>query len=306
MRSWIQVGLLCALALAGAGCFETKQVITLNPDGSGKLVIDSFVSTEMISMAAGMGGGKAPPDANTLPKKAAADMVAKSKGVDAWSDVTYELAKDGRIHVAGTAFFPDYTKLKLEGPGGAEFKWTKDGKDMVLEVENKGMSPDGGAAGDANAAPPPALSDKEVEDALTKKRQEWQMSKAMMGQLLGSLKLETAFVLPGKVAEVSVLEKTDQGVRMVMDGKKMLEAIDKVMADDKIMKEAIKAGKDPTKSDAAVQAMQETMFGKKGPMRAKVSGDLKPLFDYKAEMGKAKAAQPAMMKTLGIEAPAEK
>jgi len=292
MRSWMRVGFLCALALAASGCFEVKQVITLNPDGSGKMAMDMLTA----SQAAMMGGPAATADANVTARDAAAKMVADTKGVDAWTDVKYEVAKDGRIHVSGTAYFPDFSKMKGESGSAMNLKWTKDGSDMVLEAVMK-EEPAG-----ATEPAPKALSDEEVAKDLQKKRDDFQKQKPMAAAILGSLKMDTTVLLPGKLADVTVFEKVDNnGVRLAMDGKKILEAMEKVMADDKVMKDALKAGKDGPDTPAGQEIMQETLFGKKGPIRAKVT-DLKPLFDYKAEMEKAKAAQPAMIKKLGLDA----
>jgi hypothetical protein len=303
MASSIRAGLFCALILAVAGCFETKQVITLNPDGSGKVVMDTLMASQAMMMMAATSKESAP-DSNEIAKGMAVGMISRSTGVDAWSDVSYEVAKDNRVHLTATAYFPDYSKIKIEGPSLMEANWTKADKDMVLEVQMSSKGPDGEKAEPA----PKALTDKEVDDLLKQKRQEWAMSKAMMAQVFNSLKMDTTFVLPGKVVEANIFEKTEQGVRLSIEGKKILAAMDKIVADDKLMKDAIKAGKDPVKDGpGASDAMQEAMFGGKGPIRARVSGDIKPLFDYKAEVAKAKAAQPAMLKKLGIEAaPQEK
>jgi hypothetical protein len=238
------------------------------------------------------------PDANKVAKGMAVGVVSGSTGVDAWSDVSYEVAKDGRVHMTATAFFPDYSKVRIAGPDLTEANWMRGGDGMVLEVVMNSHGPSGELA----ATPPPSLTDKEVDDAVKQKRKEWQMSRPMMDHIYSALKIDTLFVLPGKVSEVNVFEKTDQGVRLVINGKKMLAAMDKMVADDAMMKEPIKAGKDPLKPGAS-DALQELVFGGKGPIRAKVSGDLKPVFDYKAEVEKAKAAQPAMLKKLGIDAP---
>jgi hypothetical protein len=294
MRSWTRVGLVCALALAAGGCFEIKQVITLNPDGSGKMALDMLTASPGGMM---MGAGKdAAPDANVMAHDAATKLISQSKGVDAWTDVKHEVAKDGRIHVSGTAYFPDLSKMSVGAGEGTEIKWTKDGKDMVLEFVMK-EEEEGGK--EEPAAKP--LSDEEVAKALQEKRDEWAKQKPMVSMFMSTLKMDTTILLPGKIAEVNGFEKVDTtGVRVTIDGKKMLAAMDKVTADDKIMKDGLKAGKDPMKTPAARQALTEAMLGTKGPLRAKVS-DLKPLFDYKAEMEKAKAAQPEMMKKLGMD-----
>jgi hypothetical protein len=299
MGSRLGAGLFCALALSAAGCFETRQIVTLNPDGSGKVVMDTLMASQAMMMMAATSKESAP-DPNEIARGMACGMVTRSTGIDAWSDVKYEVIKDGRVHITGTAYFPDYAKIRIEGPSIMQATWTKADNGMVLEVQ---MNAKG--AGAAKADPPPkALTDKEVEDLLKQKRQEWQVSRPMMGKIFDTLKMDTTFLLPGKVAEASIFEKADGGVRLTIEGKKVMAAMDKVIGDDKLMTEAIRTGKDPVKDGpGASDAMGEMIFGGKGPIRAKVGGDLKPLFDYQAEVAKAKAAQPAMLKSLGVEAP---
>ena len=78
------------------GCFEVKEEIILNPDGSGKAMVEVIT----INSDALMGGftGKKPSESS-----AALSMIEKSKGVDVWKDVTYGKTQDGRAFVKGTA-----------------------------------------------------------------------------------------------------------------------------------------------------------------------------------------------------------
>jgi len=293
MRSVFLIGLFCCAALAVGGCFEMTQVLTLNPDGSGKMLMDSYMKAPPMMM-----GGDDKPDAKEIAKGMAQQMVSGTNGVEAWSDLSYEVAKDGRTHIQGTAYFKDYTKLKLKQGGGMDFTWAKDPKGgMALEMKM--------ADKDADApAEKPKLTDEEVQDLIKAKRQEYEQMKPMMTMILGTMKMDMTFMLPGKLSEVNVFQKTEKGgVRLVFEGKKMLEVMDKIMADDKLLADTIKAGKDPMKGGPDPDQITELMFGKKGPIRARGTGKLKPLFDYKADAAKAKKAMPAMLKNLGLEAP---
>ena len=119
------------------------------------------------------------------------------------------------------------------------------------------------------------------------------------------MKIEQKFHLPGTLDKVSGLEKTEKGgVKISITGQKILEVMDKMMVDDETLTAAIKAGKDPMKDGSGKEKMNEMMFGSK-TVEATVNGDLKPLFDYKAEVEKAKAAQKDMFKKLGVDPDAE-
>src|SRR5689334_1306401 len=102
-----------------SACLERKQTATINPDGSGKIVIDSVLAIPADMPAP---GGK--PDPAVVARQVATGLITKSQGVDAWKDVVVEVNPDGRAHVAMTAYFPDVSRLKLDLP--IPMKWTKD------------------------------------------------------------------------------------------------------------------------------------------------------------------------------------
>jgi hypothetical protein len=84
---------------------------------------------------------------------------------------------------------------------------------------------------------------------------------------------------------------------MLFDGQKYMKGLGACLADDKMLAKMIRTGK----YDADFLTQQ--WFGTKGfLLTATTKGDLKPLFDYKAEMSKAKAAMPAMLKKLAKDA----
>jgi hypothetical protein len=75
LRILTVLGGLAALGFL-AGCFETKQEFTLNPDGSGKVVHESKFQTMDLS------DGKRGSDKQM--KAAVAEIINEAKGVDAW------------------------------------------------------------------------------------------------------------------------------------------------------------------------------------------------------------------------------
>jgi len=304
--------LLCLSLALLAGCFESKQIITLNPDGSGKTEFDTVTvvpptmaemeSVDAPGAALGEPGATKPvakspvfraTDPNASCRRYMEGVLSgeRDKGVDAWSNLAYEVTKDGRCHVTGTAYFANIVRTDLPELGQLKTTWTKDKDGMVLTVE----------IGDDQATSKPAetqMSDKDAADALTKKREEYRGNRALVAQMLSGILIDATYMLPGKIEEVNIFEQTDKGgVRLMVSGKMILEAMDKIMDDEKLMIACIKEGKDPMKEPSI---LLEKMFGKKGPIRARVSGEFVPLFDYKAEMGKAKAQTPAMYKALGV------
>ena len=100
---------IAGLAAILTGCIEMEQQVTLNPDGSGKLTVTSAVA---IPDLGGLGGDGAKPD----PRGQAREIVVgilRSEGIEAWTNVKYEVGKDGKSRATATGFFPDVTKVRI-------------------------------------------------------------------------------------------------------------------------------------------------------------------------------------------------
>ncbi|MBI5724494.1 MAG: hypothetical protein HZA50_11085 [Planctomycetes bacterium] len=79
-----------------------------------------------------------------------------------------------------------------------------------------------------------------------------------------------------------------------------MDILDKLIADDKEMSKMLKEGRTPFATPLN-ENMCEALFGTKSLFQAVVTGEMKPQFDYRAEMEKAKAAMPEMIKTLKLD-----
>ena len=310
MRTRIGVLAVLALGLMLSGCWEVKQKITLNPDASGKLAFDLItVPTANLSPL----GGKMGQEIED-PQQAARDTVAdlihqQVKGVEAWKDLSIEVLKDGRIRFQGVAYFRDYAQLKapwsLQG-----IKWQKVEGAMVLDGALEAVKkpslpgvPPGmpGAPPATPTKPVEELTEKQLHTKILAARMSYQQGRGLMTAIMGSMKTDTTFMLPGKVVEQGAFQKTaDGGLRVALEGSKMLQALDKLMADEKFLSHAVKAGEDPMEGKLAEKVMTQMVLGSDAPLRAKVTGELKPLFDYEAEMTNAKAAMAAMFGKLQI------
>jgi hypothetical protein len=288
MRRFFASLVLAGVGFFASGCLELSESFTLNPDGSGKVVVDTLSPDG--SQFAPANQPKPKPD--ELVKKAIEGAI-KSKGVDAWSDVSGEIAKDGRVHFHGTAYFPDINKVNINAGGSnssdndsSGMSWTKEGDAYKLVFKNKNKA--------ENAPPPEKLTDAQIDEKIKQERVEYQQSKAFIQAFLGNLKVSVSFALPGKITESNILTVNGNTATMTLDGKQMMEAMDKANADDALMREKVKGGK-----AAEDRIMTKLMFGKEGDPSAKVT-DAKPQFDYKAESAKAKAGEAEMWKKLGV------
>jgi hypothetical protein len=299
MKGIVSLALLGTLALVMVGCIELRQDTTVNPDGSGKAVIEMAMPA-MPPM--GMGEPDAPkPGPDAVLKDFGKKTMDDAQGVETWSDVTLGMADDGRMKFKGTAYFKDVTKLHVgqsESPGGGGLTWAKDPKGgMILSMA---MDPDKEKP-KGPAAKAPAMTDEELAKAVEQAKMQWQQMKPMMQMMLAKMKIENVFHLPGTLAEVTGFKKgADGSVSIAIEGAKVLEVMDKQMADEAYVKAALKAGKNPIEDKPSDEVMEKA-FGFKGTLSARVTGDLKPLFDYAKEVKAAKDAYPKMIEKLGLD-----
>jgi hypothetical protein len=293
MRSMLGVMTVVSLAALAVGCFEIKQDTTLNPDGSGKAVVE-YTMPDMPDMNMSPSGTPAAaPDPEVALKQFAKDTMDKSQGVEAWSDVSLKRQDDGRMTFKGTAYFKSIADFKVGQGQEKPLTWTKDEKGGVLTLKGPG-GPEG-----PKTTPTPTMTDEQVAKLVEAAQAQYQQARPMMEMMLAKMKMEMTFRLPGKVSETAGFQKqADGSVKLAIEGAKMLAVQDEMMKDKAALAAEIKAGRSAGKNDAAVM---EKLFGTKGDFTARVTGEMKPAFDYAAEAKAAKDAQPKMIEKLGLD-----
>jgi hypothetical protein len=270
------------LLLAAAGCIELEQDFTLNPDGTGKVVV-RWVAAPME-----IGPAKSPEArAQSLLK----DEVTKSEGVDAWKDVTCKARDDGKFEFRGTAYFKDFSQLKLHNTGFKlmRLKLSKDAAGQLVVV-NEPKTED---------APAKALSDDEAKKKLKEERAQYQQTKRMIEMLLADLKVTARIQFPGRIGQATNFKKDgESAVRLTLEGKTFLKVLDELIMNDEWMLKVVRSGplQDAGPGD---ELLAEKVFGEKGPVRAVTTGELKPNFDYESEAAPARKAWEAFAATLG-------
>jgi len=277
--------LLVACSLALVGCYEAKQAFTLNGDGSGKFTLDLVFQT--------MSFGSDKKDPEKALKQAVKDFLSKTKGVEAWKDVSYSTRDDGRIHLVATGYFPDLSKVELQQANFLSCSLVPGEKgSLVLQVkgENKKKGPKPEAPG--------ALTPEEKAKRIAKAKGEFQQGKGMLTAFLSGLRHEATFALPGRLESSVNLKKLEGGLLGVtLDGKKLLAVLEDLGNNEAFFeKQVMKPGEDPF----ADESFNQGLYGEKGPVRAVVAGPFKPRFDYAAELAQAKASQDALYKGLGL------
>ena len=283
MRRFIGVAALFALMFAAAGCVDLEQEYTINPDGSGKVVV------HWIGAPFNLGPAKTPEaQAQSLLK----DEITKCEGVDAWKDLSCTARDDGKFEFKGTAYFKDLARLKLHNQGFSMLviKSSKDAAGnlvIVNEMENK------------KAAADKPLTEEEAKKKLKEERAKYQQGKRFVESMLADLKAVAKLNLPGKVGAATNFKKvSDNSVRITLDGKAFMKVLDDVINNDELM---LKHLKEKGSLDAAPtdEAFNEKIFGEKGPVRATTTGALAALFDYEKEAGPARKEFEEIAKKMG-------
>ncbi len=283
--------ILGGLAVTGflSGCFETKQEFTLNPDGSGKVVHSSTFQTMDIT-----GGGQGGTEKQA--KAAVAELLNKSKGVDAWRDVSHEILEDGRIAFRGTAYFRNLSDLDIPNQTMLEFDWARDGGNGTLTLRAKD-GPQGRQKPAAKTAPD-NLTPQQAAAKIKEARAKYQQMKPMMAMIMGAMKHEVVFHLPGRAGKSTAFQKEGGALSLAFDGAKMLGAMDALINDDTWM--ARNSGvMDPEAGPPMDEEMSKLLFGEKGPVQASVTGLGEAAFDYEAEVAVAREEFAALRQELG-------
>jgi hypothetical protein len=278
---------LIVALLSAFGCFESKENYVLNPDGSGKVTIVGTFETTM----PGMPSSTSPKDTMMEIK----ELLEKSKGVDAWSGVSFDRTKEGRVSFTGTAYFPDISKLDLE-TFGKDAQLIKDGNKLMLLIEEKE---------DEESTPVTKPSAEEVKTQIEQAKKQWQSMKAMMGPMLEKIKQDLTYKLPGTIESTTNMKKIDVNtVNVQVDGAKIMAAMDAMMNDDAWLKKQAEAGVFVKGGNAATMdndELNQRVFGEKGPVKAVVIAAGQTQFDYNTEVAAAKAEYTKLMEKLTKE-----
>lgn len=134
MKTLLKHGLLtCLLLLATSltGCVKFKQVLTLMPDGSGKIDLTIGLSEQLMQMAQQQGE-------NPFNEMDPMALSKDSKGIVAFTKPTQK-KEGGYTYLSFSAYFEDINAVELGSPDDeeepAKFAYVKDGKGATLSIE---------------------------------------------------------------------------------------------------------------------------------------------------------------------------
>ncbi|MEM9415326.1 MAG: hypothetical protein AAGA29_07610 [Planctomycetota bacterium] len=188
MRTLTALMLSLAVLLAG-GCVKMKQIVTVMPDGSGKLEFTLGVSQMLVQQA-----GENPLDEFTLENMTGDEMpqgVVAFTAPEKWQDGGYE-------YVSFTMYFEDINELS--GPGGeteemfADYTFAQNGDGCTLTV-NGGM----------------------IMELMANYEKPGPDDLMMMKQMMDGIEIVEHYVLPGEAEDIDGVEMIDNTADITID-----------------------------------------------------------------------------------------
>jgi len=278
--------LVLLLAFCCAGCLESEQQYTINPDGTGKVVIEETMPNIERMFAIDDSTRR---DKERELREFVVSVVEKSVGVELWKDVSYRSLPDGRIYFKGTAYFRDLNAVKFHALSNTDVTLTPTGDSrVVLAVPEPSVEPE--------AAGHPPRTDAEIEHAIDSMKAAYgEMREMVLG--LEGLREHASYRFAGTIQEAVGFTTDSSGALAIgVDGKKMLRILDSVTSSEGYWRRTAMAAP----GSGSDREMVATLFGGAIPRAVIVTGGT-PLFDYKAEVKGAQGQYRVLRKKLGVK-----
>ncbi len=291
-RFCIGYWILLFLLVLCTGCFQTKQTVWLNPDGSGKMEIDAFLPVITLF--------EQEPTTKSLQSQMEKDvrnMISESSGIDAWSGVSYEMTEGGQTHFKGTAYFRNISEARVKNITQGNISFLPDEKGnlvLLMKEENKKK---------ADVAATRALIEEEILEKIKTEKIKFRQAKPMLSSFLADLKTEVIFHLPGKVvSSVNLKEYSGGAYGFSLEGRQIIDALNALAADDNWWRRQVSSSANiMQESLLGEEDMNEKLLGEKGPIKAVMSVSTTPLFDYRSELAAARKESDEFKKKLDID-----
>jgi len=285
-------------------------------------------------------GGEKKPSLDEIRKNGAKNFLMDTDGVKAFKDVSAAWLRDGRLKIVGTLYFdrlddrskkladlakdlgkdqpPDIDPTMLAGmfsnmnflSPALQVSALKDGS-LRINVRKTEDKAGGKSAGkeipnmlkafnpftDKDEAIDIAkMNDKELEEHLLEMRVSYAMMRPMLEGMFGSLKIKTVLQLPGDVGDLKGFKKDGpRSVSISLDGSEIIDVMKKVMMMDAPEARKLAQAKDAKDFNALFGTMPDL---DDASVTARNLGAAQ--FDFDKEVSEARAAYPALRKSLGL------
>lgn len=275
---------------------ESENKVLLNSDGSGKALV-KLKSAQAI----GLGLGEA--ELVEAERNAAMGIVGAGV-VDAWSDVTFSVNEEGFFEFRGVAYFPDFTRFPIlglfEGSDGASdgaIGWKMESAGGIITLT---YSPNVDRS-EPDGDPPP-----DTDEKIKEIRRQFNSGKETIEAMVGEMSSIVSIKVGGEITDTKGFERKGESVASVsINAEGVLKGIENMVMDDALLKKlAAKGQLVENPQGNPPPEFFECLYGVDELKIAFKAGD--PLFDYGAEVAKAKANMPADLVKLIEDAKAAK
>ncbi len=291
------LALLCVMV---TGCVEGEVTHTVNPDGSAKVRLE--VVTVKPFDPVGPPQGKKQDD-GTIEDLLRSSVRAflESPGVVAWKDVSAEFLPNGKLKFAGTAYVRRLQDFQPEGIPlvATNYVAERGGDGSFKLLLNKDKDMDNSVAAPQRKQKTPdeikKMTDAELDKYMLLELVEFQSRKPLLVAMLSGAKLKSTYVLPGNPTAVAGFDQDGRRVSVMVEGDKVLAAIEKLLAQDRAAWRGIY--RRTTDSDVWKTLLIDKGFGNGSATVAK-PGEAQ--FDFLKEVREARDAYPALRKKFGF------
>jgi len=309
MRAMNARHLFAPLAALGllvlAGCEQTQTVLSINPDGTGKLQYTATfpLDIEMPEMS-GPGHGKTKTDDQKV-ADALKNVLGKSTGVEAWSGVSCTATPDGLILFKGTAYFRDLTKVTIgslsggANSGSVRLDYQKTDRGYRIAVLQNQDAKCKAKISDDNTQ---SKAQETLQQSVRRARTGWKYTRPLLSVVIGNDVHSYTIIAPKPAKSVQGFTQTKDGYSFTFDGGKLLKAMDDLFAKSDAELTAL-AGQVELKDSEALMKYFSKQFGfdpLHGP--AVEIESAAPLFDYAKEVAAAKTSFAALRAKAGVDA----
>ena len=224
--------LLLLSAFLLSGCFQYKRVLILNPDGSGKMTVE----TEMMK---GLSFGAEQDEKETM-KTAVANLIKSSEGIEAWTGISYKMTEADMIAFKGTAYFKDVTKIKLYNVSATGFETEKLPNGEIRLTLLRGGKTSKEEQAKVSAKKGKKITPENVGEELARQRAQYKKIRPMLSAIYAMTDNEDIITIFGEVKEYKNITKLEDGrFRYVFKGEEAGKELDALLDNDELMKKTL-------------------------------------------------------------------
>ncbi|GEM_PF-6794549 len=297
MKIHLRLASLLPFFLLLTGCCEFTEEYTINPDGSGKVILetafqevdinDGFVFSVTVNKVK---KEKLTPE---MDLKKSVSKVLNTKGVDVWKDVEAKYLSDGRMWFKGTAYFKDLSKLELSETATKFIKMKISKNPDGLLILEKRMNPEKDKSQEKSSE---VMTEEKVLERITEFKICYQKTRPFIMGAMCSFRFQSSFRLPGTIQKNENMnyDSKEGVVKIFFDGQKAFEELDAMSRDDKWIRKKIDELDMNIEKDMIDFEKLPMISGLKSPI-AVCSPPFKNLFDYNVEVFHAKLEYPQLL-----------